>query len=275
MLKLRIITAICLLLFFLSALFFLPPILWGMLLLGMTIVASREWCTLGQFNTKQTLVYLIITTILGGELLFVLSEVVDVNPITNDIVWPYVVSLVFWVLIVPFLLTLSKPARNTAMMMLIGWLVLLPTLLAMYQLRTIDPMILLIFMSVVWISDTAAYFVGKKFGKHKLAPQISPGKTWEGVMGALLAVLCYAMALGYYLEETISFVIMLTFAVIGLAILGIIGDLFESQLKRQVGIKDSGTILPGHGGVLDRIDALTSMLPTAALIYLIYSHVTL
>lgn len=275
MLKLRIITAICLLLFFLSALFFLPPILWGMLLLGMTIVASREWCTLGQFNTKQTLVYLIITTILGGELLFVLSEVVDVNPITNDIVWPYVVSLVFWVLIVPFLLTLSKPARNTAMMMLIGWSVLLPTLLAMYQLRTIDPMILLIFMSVVWISDTAAYFVGKKFGKHKLAPQISPGKTWEGVMGALLAVLCYAMALGYYLEETISFVIMLTFAVIGLAILGIIGDLFESQLKRQVGIKDSGTILPGHGGVLDRIDALTSMLPTAALIYLIYSHVTL
>lgn len=275
MLKLRIITAICLLLFFLSALFFLPPILWGMLLLGMTIVASREWCTLGQFNIKQTLVYLIITTILGGELLFVLSEVVDVNPITNDIVWPYVVSLVFWVLIVPFLLTLSKPARNTAMMMLIGWLVLLPTLLAMYQLRTIDPMILLIFMSVVWISDTAAYFVGKKFGKHKLAPQISPGKTWEGVMGALLAVLCYAMALGYYLEETISFVIMLTFAVIGLAILGIIGDLFESQLKRQVGIKDSGTILPGHGGVLDRIDALTSTLPTAALIYLIYSHVTL
>ncbi len=275
MLKLRIITAICLLLFFLSALFFLPPILWGMLLLGMTIVASREWCTLGQFNTKQTLVYLIITTILGGELLFVLSEVVDVNPITTDIVWPYAVSLVFWVLIVPFLLTLSKPARNTAMMMLIGWLVLLPTLLAMYQLRTIDPMILLIFMSVVWISDTAAYFVGKKFGKHKLAPQISPGKTWEGVMGALLAVLCYAMALGYYLEETISFVIMLTFAVIGLAILGIIGDLFESQLKRQVGIKDSGTILPGHGGVLDRIDALTSTLPTAALIYLIYSHVTL
>ncbi|TXI24011.1 MAG: phosphatidate cytidylyltransferase [Nitrosomonas sp.] len=275
MLKLRIITAICLLLFFLSALFFLPPILWGMLLLGMTIVASREWCTLGQFNTKQTLVYLIITTILGGELLFVLSEVVDVNPITTDIVWPYAVSLVFWVLIVPFLLTLSKPARNTAMMMLIGWSVLLPTLLAMYQLRTIDPMILLIFMSVVWISDTAAYFVGKKFGKHKLAPQISPGKTWEGVMGALLAVLCYAMALGYYLEETISFVIMLTFAVIGLAILGIIGDLFESQLKRQVGIKDSGTILPGHGGVLDRIDALTSTLPTAALIYLIYSHVTL
>ncbi|HNA69897.1 MAG TPA: phosphatidate cytidylyltransferase [Nitrosomonas sp.] len=275
MLKLRIITAICLLLFFLSALFFLPPILWGMLLLGMTIVASREWCTLGQFNTKQTLVYLIITTILGGELLFVLSEVVDVNPITTDIVWPYAVSLVFWVLIVPFLLTLSKPARNTAMMMLIGWLVLLPTLLAMYQLRTIDPMILLIFMSVVWISDTAAYFVGKKFGKHKLAPQISPGKTWEGVMGALLAVLCYAMALGYYLEETISFVIMLTFAVIGLAILGIIGDLFESQLKRQVGIKDSGTILPGHGGVLDRIDALTSTLPTATLIYLIYSHVTL
>lgn len=275
MLKLRIITAICLLLFFLSALFFLPAILWGMLLLGMTIVASREWCTLGQFNAKQTLVYLIITTLLGGELLFVLSEVVNVSPITTDIAWPYVVSLLFWVLIVPIFLTLSKPVRNTAMMMLIGWLVLLPILLAMYQLRAIDPMILLIFMSVVWISDTAAYFAGRKFGKHKLAPQISPGKTWEGVIGALLAVLCYAMAIGYYLGGTVSFVVMLAFTAIGLAILGIIGDLFESQLKRQAGVKDSGTILPGHGGVLDRIDALTSTLPAAILIYLLYSHVSL
>ncbi len=275
MLKLRIITAICLLLSFLSALFFLPAILWGMLLLGMTIIASREWCTLGQFSTKQTLVYLIITTILGGELLFILSTVVDVNPIATGIVWPYVVSLLFWVFIVPILLTLSKPIKNTVMMMFIGWLVLLPILLAMYQLRAIDPVTLLAFMSVVWISDTAAYFAGKKFGKHKLAPQISPGKTWEGVLGALLAVLCYSMAIGYYLKETTSFVVMLTATVIGLAILGIIGDLFESQLKRQAGVKDSGTILPGHGGVLDRIDALTSTLPTAVLIYLLYSHVTL
>jgi len=275
MLKLRIITAACLLLFFLAALFFLPAILWGMLLLGMTIIASREWCTLGQFNTKQTLVYLIVTTLLGGELLFVLSTVVDINPVTTDIVWPYVASLLFWILIVPILLTLSKPVRNTAIMMLIGWVVLLPVLLAMYQLRAIDPMILIAFMGVVWISDTAAYFTGKKFGKHKLAPEISPGKTWEGVMGALLAVLCYAIAIGYYLEETISFVVMFISTVIALAILGIIGDLFESQLKRQAGIKDSGTILPGHGGVLDRIDALTSTLPVAVLIYLIYSHVTL
>ncbi len=275
MLKLRIITAACLLLFFLAALFFLPAILWGMLLLGMTIIASREWCTLGQFNTKQTLVYLIVTTLLGGELLFVLSTVVDINPVTTDFVWPYVASLLFWILIVPILLILSKPVRNTAIMMLIGWVVLLPILLAMYQLRAIDPMILIAFMGVVWISDTAAYFTGKKFGKHKLAPEISPGKTWEGVMGALLAVLCYAIAIGYYLEETISFVVMLISTVIALAILGIIGDLFESQLKRQAGIKDSGTILPGHGGVLDRIDALTSTLPVAVLIYLIYSHVTL
>ena len=94
-------------------------------------------------------------------------------------------------------------------------------------------------------------------------------------MGALLAVLCYAIAIGYYLEETISFVIMLISTVVALAILGIIGDLFESQLKRQAGIKDSGAILPGHGGILDRIDALTSTLPVAVLIYLIYSHVTL
>lgn len=272
MLKLRILTAICLLLFFLSALFFLPPILWGMLLLGITIIASREWCTLSQFTTKQTLVYLIVTTILGGELLFFLSEVVNTKPIATDLVWPYIVSLVFWVLIVPIMLALSKPLKNTAILMLVGWLVILPTLLAMYQLRAIDPMILLAFMGVVWLSDSAAYFAGKKFGKHKLAPQISPGKTWEGVVGALIAVLGYALILGYYAEITMNFMALLVFTLIGLAILGIIGDLFESQLKRQAGIKDSGTILPGHGGILDRIDALTSTLPTAVLIYLLYSQ---
>jgi len=272
MLKLRIITAICLLLFFLSALFFLPAILWGMLLLGITIIASREWCTLSQFNTKQTLVYLIATTLLGGELLFSLSEVIDTKPIATDLVWPYTVSLVFWVLIVPIMLALSKPLKNTAILMLVGWLVILPTLLAMYQLRAIDPMILLAFMGVVWLSDSAAYFAGKKFGKHKLAPQISPGKTWEGVAGALIAVLGYALILGFYAEITMNFMVLLVFTLIGLAILGIIGDLFESQLKRQAGIKDSGTILPGHGGILDRIDALTSTLPAAVLIYLFHSQ---
>jgi phosphatidate cytidylyltransferase len=128
-------------------------------------------------------------------------------------------------------------------------------------------------MAIVWIADTAAYFAGRRFGRRKLAPSISPGKTWEGVYGALAAVAIYALLLlpfaaaaGYTRPlDAIAAAIWVGLALL-LTGLSIIGDLFESQVKRQRGVKDSGGILPGHGGVLDRIDALTAAMPPAALI---------
>ena len=126
-------------------------------------------------------------------------------------------------------------------------------------------------MVLVWMADIAAYFSGKKFGKHKLAPSISPGKTWEGVIGAVLGVSIYAVlaVVGAAQAKLIGLPDLKGFA--GLVLLSwlwvalsIIGDLFESAIKRQAGVKDSGTLLPGHGGVLDRIDAMTSTLPLAA-----------
>ena len=126
-------------------------------------------------------------------------------------------------------------------------------------------------MAIVWVSDTAAYFCGRRWGRHKLAVSISPGKTWEGVCGALVAVA------GYYwlfnaadvadhavLQGATGFAGFMV-----LAVLGIEGDLFESWIKRTAGVKDSGTILPGHGGVLDRIDALTASMPAVALTLLL------
>jgi phosphatidate cytidylyltransferase len=128
-------------------------------------------------------------------------------------------------------------------------------------------------MAIVWVADTAAYFAGRRFGKRKLAPAISPGKTWEGVYGALIAVAVYALALlpfaaeaGYSAPILPTSVIAWVALVLALAGLSIVGDLFESQLKRNRGVKDSGRLLPGHGGVLDRIDALLAALPPAALI---------
>jgi phosphatidate cytidylyltransferase len=118
-----------------------------------------------------------------------------------------------------------------------------------------------------------AYFAGRRFGKRKLAPSISPGKTWEGVYGALVAVAVYALVLlafaegaGYSVPIFPSGAIVWVALVLALAGVSIVGDLFESQLKRHHGVKDSGKLLPGHGGVLDRIDALLAALPPAALI---------
>jgi phosphatidate cytidylyltransferase len=150
-----------------------------------------------------------------------------------------------------------------------GWLVLLPTSFALYQLRAVDPLLLLGFMATVWISDTAAYFIGRAFGKHKLAPNISPGKTWEGVAGALGVVFVYALLWSYFAGQEVQpkFLIPLLLVIV---VLGILGDLFESLMKRQAGLKDSGNILPGHGGILDRIDALTSTLPVAVLSLLFF-----
>jgi phosphatidate cytidylyltransferase len=144
----------------------------------------------------------------------------------------------------------------------VGMIVLLPTWAALLYLRERGPWILLAVLAVVWIADTAAFFSGRRFGWYKLAPAISPGKTWEGVAGAMAALLLYASAVSA--------------AVHGLRIMGallmamtllyfsVLGDLFESWIKRVADRKDSGTLLPGHGGVLDRVDALTAALPIAA-----------
>jgi phosphatidate cytidylyltransferase len=143
---------------------------------------------------------------------------------------------------------------------------------ALVQLQAHSPWVALAAMAVVWIADTAAYFSGRRFGRHKLAPAVSPGKTWEGVAGAMVAVALYAVALaslasdaGYVgSRDALALGAWIAFA-LGLCAISIVGDLFESWLKRSAGVKDSGRLLPGHGGVLDRIDALLAAMPPAAI----------
>ena len=138
-----------------------------------------------------------------------------------------------------------------------------------------SPMYLFSVMAIVWIADIAAYFSGKAFGKRKLAPSISPGKSWEGAIGGWICVLILAGATSFVpaLQNTFTAQLLarkgwLIFVVIMTLITAasVIGDLFESSLKRRVGMKDSSNLLPGHGGVLDRIDALIPVLPLAALV---------
>ncbi|MEO7465130.1 MAG: phosphatidate cytidylyltransferase, partial [Nitrosospira sp.] len=172
MLSIRILTAGIMLFLFLAALFYLPSIFWMVLLLALTVIGSWEWSQLAKFSLMSSVAYLVLTAMLGGELLFVLSEVVSADPYTLSFLWFYVASLVFWTLGVPVLLKSNRPIRNPLLRALTGWLLLLPTCLALYQLRAIDPLILLGFLAAVWISDSAAYFTGRAVGKHKLAPNI-------------------------------------------------------------------------------------------------------
>lgn len=146
---------------------------------------------------------------------------------------------------------------------------------ALMQFLSQGVLVLLSVLLIVWVADTAAYFAGRAFGRRKLAAHISPGKTWAGVFGAILAVLLLALVLWLFAPATRIYSNDL-FAAVGpwwalllltvLVGLSIIGDLFESLLKRQAGVKDSGQLLPGHGGVLDRVDAMMPVLPSAAVI---------
>jgi phosphatidate cytidylyltransferase len=188
----------------------------------------------------------------------------------------YLGASLFWLVVVPLWLWRSWLPRAHWLAALTGLLVLVPTWLALVELRNLGPLLLLLLMSVAWISDTAAYFAGRRFGRHKLAPSISPGKTWEGVLGAVLAVSLYAAIWSLVWQAHFPHALKsMRFGTFGMLLflwlltaIGIYGDLFESALKRQAGVKDSGALLPGHGGVLDRIDALTAVLPVAALVYL-------
>ena len=158
------------------------------------------------------------------------------DPYSNAFLSFYVASLIFWTLIVPFLLKSKYAIKNPLLLALTGWLVLLPTSFALYQLRAIDPLLLLGFMATVWISDTAAYFIGRAFGKHKLAPNISPGKTWEGVAGALVVVFVYALIWSHFAGQEVQPKFLMPLLLV-IVVMGIVGDLFESLMKGRRGLR--------------------------------------
>jgi phosphatidate cytidylyltransferase len=138
-------------------------------------------------------------------------------------------------------------------------------------MANLGPLRLLMVLGLVWVADTAAYLAGRAFGKRKLAPAISPGKTWEGAAGALVASAIYAIIWAQFdprlatLVQGAAWLPYLSGAVL-LCAVSIVGDLFESAAKRRAGVKDSGRLLPGHGGMLDRIDSATATLPVALLL---------
>lgn len=269
-LKQRVVTAIILLVLFLSALFVLPAYGWMMLVVVVVMQSTVEWANLAGLAGRQANIYWWTTlALMCGIVWFDAIGVLAQHALLHMLI--YGASLLLWLTVVPFWLGMRWQVRDPRLLAITGWVVLIPTGLAMMDLRDNSPWLLLGIMALVWVADSAAYFSGRRFGKTKLAPSISPGKTWEGVIGALVGVSLYVIAVWAALPYSnlarfIPNILLAAWCWVGLAILG---DLFESALKRQAGVKDSGAILPGHGGLLDRIDALTSTLPLAALALLL------
>jgi phosphatidate cytidylyltransferase len=275
MLKTRVITALVLVLVFLLALFWLPPRAWAAFAGLLIMPAAWEWGKLIKLSRVACGLYVLVIAAVCA-VLFALAQVdAPGGPVMLQST-VYLGASLFWLIVVPLWLWRSWLPRARWLALLTGLLVLVPAWLALVELRNLGPLLLLLLMSVAWISDSAAYFAGRRFGRHKLAPSISPGKTWEGVVGAVLAVSLYAALWSLVWQTHFPHVLKsMRFGTFGMLLflwlltaIGIYGDLFESALKRQAGVKDSGALLPGHGGVLDRIDALTAVLPVAALVYL-------
>jgi phosphatidate cytidylyltransferase len=272
MLRLRVITAVVLLLLFLSALFALPAFVWTVLVVAVVAQCAFEWSRLSGLAGQNASVFWALTlAMMLGLVWFDAQHPADQHAFVHLLV--YMVSALLWLVIVPAWLMTGWKVANPYLMALVGWAVIIPTGLAMLDLRVADPSpwVLIFLIGLVAAADISAYFAGRKFGKNKLAPSISPGKTWEGVAGAMLGVSVYVVLVWsfspYFSERALLPLLLL--ASWWWVVLAVIGDLFESAIKRQAGVKDSGALLPGHGGLLDRIDALTSTLPLAALAMLL------
>lgn len=271
MLKTRIITATILLAVLLPILFLLPPFYIGAFFLLALVAAAWEWYRMIAPEAKLAAwLYAAFCLII---ILFLLGM--------QAIAWQFsllMMAVLFWFFIAPFILArgMNLSLQKLKPFYIILGLIILPaTWFALVFLRELGLVFLLSSIALVWVADIGAYFVGKAFGKHKLAVHISPGKSIEGALGGLVLCYLYAFLCVVYLPLgdtlfgawAIRFGWVLMFLMVTvLAAFSVFGDLFESQFKRLAGVKDSSHLLPGHGGVLDRVDALIPTMPIAALL---------
>jgi phosphatidate cytidylyltransferase len=248
----RVATAAALIAALLGALFLLPRTALAALIALLVLGAAHEWARLCRLERAAAWAYALLV---AACFVAVYSGADTARRTILS------VGAVFWLAVAPLWLALGVRASQRSALILAGLIVLVPAALAMVSL---SPAALLGVLVLIWIADTAAYFVGRAWGRRKLAPTVSPGKTWEGAAGGLIGALAYAIICGGFLGPLAWSSFLGAAALI--AALSIVGDLFESAAKRQASVKDSGTLLPGHGGILDRIDSATSTLPLAALI---------
>jgi phosphatidate cytidylyltransferase len=273
MLRTRIITALVLLAFLLPAVFASTP--WPFAIVSLVLIAAAawEWARLNGVSSIAAVGPGALLALAGAWAVY--TGAVGRTPAT----WWWA-TLAMWVVGSVFVLSggpSAWPRWPALLRLLVGLILLWVGWLALAQARVVSINFVLSVLCIVWMADVGAYAAGRAFGKNKLAPSISPGKSWEGVYGGLLGVMLLAVAWTLWVDRSLPvdapslFTQMRgEFGWIGmfagsaaLAGLSVVGDLFESLVKRAAGAKDSSRLLPGHGGVLDRIDALMPVLPAA------------
>ncbi len=249
MLRKRFITSVVSLVILGAVLFVVPAMVAQLVITAVILIGAWEWSGfLGLAANAARLAYVAVIAVLMAVMLFIVPEMSD-RLLELACVWWFVALL--W--------TFAFPTPiPTAVRWLCGALVLVPLFVALLSLYSLAPMYLLLALLIVWAADMGAYFAGKQFGRVKLAPSISPGKTWEGVFGGLVMVVILSLVWAHYADLQVSILLPFCLAV---AALSVVGDLTVSMFKRTAGVKDSGKMFPGHGGVLDRVDSVAAAAP--------------
>ncbi|MGH1469686.1 MAG: phosphatidate cytidylyltransferase [Cellvibrionaceae bacterium] len=281
MLKQRIITALILVTILIGAIFFLPFYFFAAIVSVFFIVAAWEWGQFPRFSYLGRIIFTLLVAAVSAFLFvwvlfdFSIGESKKIFFDQEKMVWLAGAATSWWLIAV--MLVKAYPSgvslwRNRWVQSIIGFLVLVPTLLGIIFLhqQKNGPWLIMIVVACVVCADTGAYFVGRAFGKNKLAPNVSPGKSREGFYGGLgcsgIFAIILAISLGA-LEASANWWVLAM--IIPASLISVLGDLLESMFKRERGIKDSGKILPGHGGVLDRIDSITAAIPIFTLVYIL------
>lgn len=265
MLKTRIITGVILLVLFATDLFFASVDVFALSLSFVVAASAWEWGRM--CGIKDETVQTAFAAIVGLLALIILYLPYNVDATR----WIFLVGFLFWAS-VPAMFYLAprlEPITSIReMLLLTGVFIFIVSVLAIQDLRSFMPAasssLLFFAMSIVWLMDIGAYFSGRRFGSNKLAPAISPGKTWEGVYGGLAvtaAVLLVVLIVAPWAPDNRLKLVIATLLAAGASV---IGDLYESRIKRAANMKDSSQLLPGHGGVLDRIDGVLAALPVFA-----------
>jgi phosphatidate cytidylyltransferase len=248
-----------------------PLVIGGILLLPTPVLAAVmaliiagglwEWSRMVPLHTGTArTAFLIIGLALAGLIWSMSPAAVITSLLLAAFLWW--LWVLYW--LAHFEITAQLSTRATALKLAGGYLVMLPAWTALIVLheRTEDgPLITLFLLVVVWLADSGAYFSGRRWGNRKLAPVVSPGKTWEGVYGAVATSGIFALVAGLLYSHSVLWTAGLVLVSMVTVMFSVAGDLLESLMKRQCGIKDSGNIIPGHGGILDRIDSLTAAAP--------------
>lgn len=279
MFKQRVITALIMAPLALAAVFFLPLQYFAIFIAAAFLIGAWEWSLFCGYSRKSSQAGFIGLIALSMALIYGLLPDTAYWPVQQDQLSSTVLAIgvIWWLIAVLLVLSYPRSSQSWAKghwrRALMGWLTLVPAWTALLLIRSVDfyqssytgAWLIFLLLGIVWAADIGGYFIGKPFGKRKLLPAVSPGKTLEGMLGGLLFVMLLVTAVSYYLgfpEETFTWYM----AALVLTILSVFGDLSESMFKRVAGLKDSGTIIPGHGGILDRIDSLTATAPLYAVL---------